>query len=200
MFSTQEWELFSGLQNVFTGSSSKMSESKLLLHSLLAMALSLSYGCATAARPTANVAVTSVAPEEDCFAVGDIKARELCFSKKSDDEISECERMRPFACKPYREMHRLDQELDGLNRDLSARTQKQYASYTKDDTAYLGDLSAYLGASSKAWAVSRDADCLLEPFVQGMSRREAGDLTEACRVERTQARIAQIKEWLSTLK
>jgi hypothetical protein len=31
-----------------------------------------------------------------------------------------------------------------------------------------------------------------------MSRREAGDLIEACRVERTKARIAQIKELLSS--
>lgn len=178
-----------------------MSEFRRLKHGALAMVLSLSCGCATAARPAAGATPPKPAPaEQDCFTVGETKARELCFSQKPDEEIAECERMRPFACKPYRDMHRLEQELAALTRDLAARASKQYASYAKDDTAYVSDLSDYLVASDKAWAASRDADCLLEPFAQGMSRREASDLTEACRAERTQARIAQLKEWFSSLK
>ncbi|MET4728256.1 uncharacterized protein YecT (DUF1311 family) [Lysobacter enzymogenes] len=178
-----------------------MSDFRLLTHAALVTALSLMCGCATAARPTADGAARqSAATDEDCFAVGDTKKRESCFSRKPDDEIAECERLRPSACKPYRDMHRLDQEVVALTRDLAARAQKKYASYRKGDAAYLSDLSAYLDASNQAWTASRDADCLLEPFVQGMSRRDAGDLTEACRVERTQARIAQVKELLSSLK
>lgn len=177
-----------------------MSEFRLLKHGALVAALVLGCGCASAAHPAAGGAPKPTGAEEDCFAVGDTRTRELCFSRKPDAEIVECERMRPFACKPYRDMHRLDQELAALTRDLSERAQKHYAAYTKDDSAYLTDLSAYIAASDKAWAASRDADCLLEPFAQGMSRREAGDLTEACRVERTQARIAHVKELLSTLK
>jgi len=178
-----------------------MSEFKRLKHGALAMVLSLSCGYAIAARPAAGAAPPEpMAAEEDCFTVGETKARELCFSQKPDKDIAECERVRPSACKPYRDMHRLDQERAALTRDLSARVTQQYAFYAEDDTAYLSDLSAYLAASDKAWAASRDADCVLEPFAQGMARREAGDLTEACRVERTRARIAQLKEWLSSLK
>lgn len=117
-----------------------------------------------------------------------------------DDEVAACERMRPQACKPYRDMHRLNQQLDALSRDALAKARKQYASYTNDDQAYLDDLSSYLAASDKTWAASRDADCLLEPFAQGMSRRGAGNLTEACRVERTQARITYLKELFSSLR
>lgn len=177
-----------------------MSKSTLLKHAALTMALSLGCGCASAAHPGAGKALEPAAAEEDCLVVGDTKARELCFSRKPEAEIEACERVRPFACKPYRDMYRLDRELATLTRDLSVRAQKRYAAYDEDDAAYLGDLSAYIDASGKAWAASRDADCLLEPFVQGMSRREAGDLTEACRVERTQARIEQLKELISSLK
>jgi len=177
-----------------------MSKFTLLKHAALVTALSLGCSCASAAHPGAGKAPEPAAAEEDCLVVGDAQARELCFSRKPEAEIEECERMRPFACKPYRDMHRLDRELTALTRELSARAQKRYAAYAEDDAAYLGDLSAYIDASGKAWAASRDADCLLEPFAQGMSRREAGDLTEACRVERTQARIARLKEIVSTFK
>lgn len=182
---------------------------KLLRPAMLVAGLLLGCGCATAARPThgagatfahSTAAKSAPVAEEDCFAVGDVKARELCFSKKPDDEIADCERVRLHACKPYRDMYRLDQQLAALTQDASAKARKQYASYANDDPAYLDDLSAYQSASDKAWAASRDADCLLEPFAQGMSRREAADLTEACRVERTQARIAYLKEFFASLK
>lgn len=181
----------------------------LLRPGLWVASLLLVCGCATAGRPTelpgtvgpaASAAQSAPAADTDCFAMGDVKAREQCFSRQTDDEIAECERVRLYACKPYRDMHRLDQEVAALSRELQARAQKQYASYTDNDADYLRDLSAYLSASDKAWAASRDADCLLEPFAQGMSRREAGDLTEVCRVARTQARMAQIKALLEALK
>lgn len=182
---------------------------KLLRPGVLMAGLLLGCGCATAAHPVSGVGAKSPSPtvasptpaaEEDCFAVGDVKARERCFSKKPADEIVECERKRLHACKPYRDMYRLDRELVALSQDALGKARKQYASYTNDDQAYLDDLSAYQRASDKAWAASRDADCLLEPFAQGMSRREAADLTEACRVERTQARIAYLKELFASLK
>ncbi|MEH6419429.1 lysozyme inhibitor LprI family protein [Pseudomonas sp. CGJS7] len=186
----------------------RMSGFRPLRSSLLLTSLLLGSSYAIAAPPpkasetvhAASAAVLATSEEGDCFVVGELKARELCFSKKSDDEIAECERVRVHACKPYRDMYRLDQEAAALSRELLARARKQYASYTSNDAGYLTDLADYLSASDQAWAASRDTDCLLEPFAQGMSRREAGDLTEACRVERTQARIAQIRELLQALK
>lgn len=174
---------------------------KVLWPGAVVAALLLGYGSATAAHPVRGAsAPPAPAAEEDCSAVADVKARELCFSKKPDDEIADCERMRLHACKPYRDMYRLDQQLVALSQDALVKARKQYASYTNGDPTYLDDLSTYQSGSHKAWAASRDADCLLEPFAQGMSRREAADLTEACRVERTQARIAYLKELFFSLK
>lgn len=182
---------------------------KLLRPSVLTAGLVLGCGFAMAAHPTRGADATPAssvhtepaqATEEDCFAIGDVNARELCFSKKPDDEIAECERIRPNACKPYRDMYRLDQQLAALSRDALVKARKQYVSYASGDPVYLDDLSAYQSASDQAWAASRDADCLLEPFAQGMSRREAADLTEVCRVERTQDRIAYFKALFDSSK
>ncbi|MBX9401499.1 lysozyme inhibitor LprI family protein [Lysobacter sp. BMK333-48F3] len=169
-----------------------MSEFRLHKHGGLVIALSLACGCATAARPPAVEPPPTVAVE-DCFSASDIKARELCFSRMPDEEIDECERMRFLACEPYRDMYRLDQELAALQREALASVRKRFASYVDGDPAYLDDLADYLGKSAQAWSVFRDADCLLEPLAQGMSRREAENLTESCRAERTQARIGQLR-------
>lgn len=182
---------------------------ELLRPSALSLGLWLGCSYAAAAQPAHDADATSVissittlatTAEEDCFAVGDVKARELCFSKMPENDVAQCERTRLHACKPYRDMHRLDQKLATLSRDALARARKQYAPYIDEDPSYLDDLSAYVSNSETAWAASRDADCSLEPFAQGMSRREAADLTEACRVERTQARIAYLKELFSSSK
>lgn len=165
-------------------------------HAALALALSLACADAAAVRPAAAATATpttAAAAEEDCFSTSDLATREQCFSKKSDDEIAECERIRLFACRPYREMYRLDEELAALQREVLASARKRFASYVDGDPAYLDDLADYLTKSGQTWAQFRDVDCLLEPLAQGMSRREADHLTEACRAKRTRARIGQLR-------
>lgn len=174
--------------------------------SALVLSLALGAGCASlpnsahgASSVSAKKAAASAA-EEDCFALGDHGAREACFAKKPDDEIAECERVRAHACKPYKEMYALEQQRVQLSQEVLTKARHSYASYVEGDAAYLDDLANYLKRSDAAWAAYRDADCLLEPLAQGMSRREAPDLTEACRVERTKARIAQLRALAATLK
>lgn len=179
---------------------------KRLVPSALAISLILGCGCASVSNSAHSASSTkspqsvSSGTEDDCFAVGDTTAREACFAKKSDDEISECERMRANACRPYKEMHGLEQQRVQLSQDILTKARKSYASYMEDDTAYLDDLAAYLKGSDASWSAYRDADCLLEPLAQGMSRREAPDLTEVCRVERTKARIAELTALAAALK
>jgi len=131
--------------------------------------------------------------EPDCFAIGDVRQREACFARWPDRRIDDCERMRPSACAPYRDMHRLEAQRLSAARSLANLLRAQYASYVDNDPAYVEDLSAYLRADEQAWAAARDAECELEPFVQGMARREASGLTEACRVERTRARVEALE-------
>lgn len=81
-------------------------------HAALALALSTACAAAAAVRPAAAATATpttAAAAEEDCFSASDLATREQCFFKMSDDEIAECERIRLFACRPYREMYRLDE-------------------------------------------------------------------------------------------
>lgn len=125
---------------------------------------------------------------------------EACYARQSDEAIAACERMRPYACAPYKQVHDMEQALHQLNADVALAARKQYAGYTDNDAAYLDDLAKYLGDSDRTWRAYRDASCLLEPFAQGMARREAADLTEQCRAGRTQARIAELKELASSIK
>ncbi|MBX9401506.1 DUF1311 domain-containing protein [Lysobacter sp. BMK333-48F3] len=131
--------------------------------------------------------------DPDCLAMGDTQQREACFARWSDSRIAECERIRLYACAPYRDMHRLEARRLSAARSLMNLLRAKYASYAGNDPAYVDDLSAYLRADEQAWAAARDAECELEPFVQGMARREAPGLTEACRVGRTQARIEALE-------
>ncbi|WP_082586062.1 MULTISPECIES: lysozyme inhibitor LprI family protein [unclassified Lysobacter] len=185
-----------------------MARRRFRLRGLMSSALvfSLILGCASvpnsAYSASAEKAPKSASSEagDDCFAIGGLGARESCFAKKSDDEIADCERIRPNACKPYKEMQALELQRTQLRQDILLKARSSYASYLEDDAAYLDDLAVYLKDSDAAWGAYRDADCLLEPFAQGMSRREAPDLTEACRVERTKARIAELKTLAAALK
>lgn len=137
---------------------------------------------------------------KDCFSVGDTKQREACFSQESDEDIDACERVMPSACRPYKEMYRAEQRLQASNAKLLALAQARDAPYAKDDPAYLADLAHYAQASDQAWRNYRDAQCLLEPFMQGMSRRESSNLTEACRVKATKARLNALNSLISGLK
>lgn len=131
--------------------------------------------------------------DPDCIGIGDTRQREACFARWPDSRIAECERMRLFACAPYRDMHRLEARRLSAARSLMNLLRAQYAGYVENDPAYVDDLSAYLRADEQAWAAARDAECALDPFVQGMARREAPGLTEACRVGRTRARVEALE-------
>ncbi|MEI2456907.1 MULTISPECIES: lysozyme inhibitor LprI family protein [Lysobacter] len=131
--------------------------------------------------------------DPDCIGIGDTRQREACFARWPDSRIAECERMRLSACAPYRDMHRLEARRLSVARSLMNLLRAKYASYVENDPAYVDDLSAYLRADEQAWAAARDAACALDPFVQGMARREAPGLTEACRVERTRERVEALE-------
>lgn len=135
----------------------------------------------------------------DCFAIGNTKTREKCFSQYGNQDIEDCERSRPQACKPYKEMHALDRDLHQLNERVINSARNTYQTYTPNDIAYLDDLLGHLNSSDEAWRDYRDAECLLEPFIQGISRRDSGDLTEACRAVMTRARIKDRAELFQLL-
>ena len=173
---------------------------------LLFMCFALTAACSlhaeTAQADPAQDASTaaSATATEDCFSVGDVTKREACFAKESDDDIAACERTRPSACQPYKDMYAEDHQLQALNAQLLALAKKQYAGNTKDDPAYLSDLVHAAQEADRSWHAYRDADCTAEPFLQGMSRQESGNLTEACRAEKTKARISELNQLISSLK
>ncbi|UHQ23826.1 DUF1311 domain-containing protein [Lysobacter sp. 5GHs7-4] len=149
---------------------------------------------------TVFVGGAATAAEPDCIATGDTEAREACYAKMPDTQIAACERVRPNTCLPYKEMHVLSAELDRLSRDIRTAARKRYAAYSAEDSAYLDDLSEYLDASDQTWRDYRDAECRLDPFLQGMSRNEAASLEEVCRMELSQSRAVELTNRLDALR
>jgi uncharacterized protein YecT (DUF1311 family) len=97
-------------------------------------------------------------------------------------------------------MHALEKQLEQLNSDLLQVTREAYASYERNQPGYLQDVGQFLAETDRTWRAYRDASCNLEPFIQGMSRSEAADLTEACRANTTSSRIDSIEEMISRFK
>lgn len=167
-----------------------------------AFAVSLLLGCASVAgaaqkgEPNANTETA----DTNCFAVGQVSEREACFARMSEQELAECARVEPLACTPYRDMHAEGKRMARLAADIEALSRKVYASYTQGDHAYLDDLVASLRDADLAWKRYRDAECLAQPFLEGMSRSEAGDLTEACRLDLTRKRISELEATVTRLK
>lgn len=169
-----------------------------------AVAVSLLLGCASVAgamqKEPAPANPQAEAASADCFAVGDVAAREACFSRVGEQELVECERLKPNACRPYRDMHAEGQKLSRLTAEAQTFSRKVYASYAEGDQAYLDDLAKGLRDADSAWQAHRDAECRVQPFIEGMSRSEAVDLTEACRLDMTRARIAELEAVVARLK
>ena len=138
----------------------------------------------------ANVDVAS--EDQDCHSISELTAKEACFAGQGAELIARCEAVRSHACKPYGDMHRAERRLRDLGAEMLAINRKRFAAYVESDPAYLDDLSALALASDEAWRAWRDAACSLEPFADGMSRREASDLTEACRAHWTEQRALEI--------
>jgi uncharacterized protein YecT (DUF1311 family) len=167
-------------------------------------AVSLLLGCASVAGAAQKGAAASnpraETAEANCFAIGEVSEREACFAGMSEQALAECARVKPLACTPYRDMHAEGKRMARLTADIEALSRKAYASYTQGDQAYLDDLTTSLRDADLAWRRYRDAECLAQPFLDGMSRSEAGDLTEACRLDLTRKRISELEGTVTRLK
>ena len=129
---------------------------------------------------------TAPPPDADCMALGDVGAKEACMATSADFQHCPDSDRR---CAPYRTMFELEQRLAEVNARLLEGSGKRYAAIAKTDPQYLAELDAGLRRADSAWRIARDADCAVDPLVQGMSRAEVADLVESCRVDRTRARI-----------
>jgi uncharacterized protein YecT (DUF1311 family) len=130
---------------------------------------------------------------QDCDGLASLVDKRACYGKQEQASIDDCERTHPMRCRPYREMHGAERELAEVEQSSIAHVRKAFASYADGDAAYLNDLEAAALEANRAWRAYREAQCTLEPFVQGMSRDLSEHLAEACRVRMTRARIDEIK-------
>lgn len=128
----------------------------------------------------------------DCDAMP-LADKEACYARQTPDRIAECESMRLHRCAPYAKMHESEQRLSRLNSAALDAATKEYAAYVDDDPDYLSELRRSFSEADRAWRAYLDAQCFLEPLAQGMSRSESADLSEACRADRTAARIAEVQ-------
>lgn len=123
--------------------------------------------------------------------------KEACYARQAPDLLAECERMRAHHCAPYAKVHELEKELGRLNVALLQSAKRVYATYEDNQPGYVKDLEQSLSEADRAWRAYRDADCALDPLIQGMSRQESVDLTEACRADKTAERVGALEERLS---
>lgn len=128
----------------------------------------------------------------DCDSISALPDKRACYAKQDQDSIDACGRIRPMHCKPYRDMHSAEKSLSAVESESIESACKGYASYVEGDAAYLKDLESYATESNRTWHAYREAQRAIEPFAQGMSRALAEDLSEACRLRMTQARIDEI--------
>lgn len=127
----------------------------------------------------------------DCQDAADLDAKEACFARLPAAMIEECESLRLFACAPYRNMHIARQAHEAAIEALAHASRRTRT--TGLDPSYADTLVDRLRDAERAWEAWRDAECALEPLLDGMSRNEAGDLAEACRAEKTRARVDLVR-------
>lgn len=144
--------------------------------------------------------VDAVLEGEDCHSISELTAKEACFAGVGEELIARCEALRANACKPYRDVHRAERRLRDLGAEMLAINRRRFAAYVESDPAYLDDLGTLASAADEAWRAWRDAACSLEPFADGMSRRETSDLTEACRAHWTEQRVSEIDSKIQELE
>lgn len=126
--------------------------------------------------------------------------KEACYARQAPELIAECERIRLHRCAPYARVHELEQQLKRLNAELLKTSREVYASYDDTQPGYMAEMEQSITGADLAWRAHRDAHCNLEPLIEGMSRNEAPDLTEACRAAKTQSRISEIRDMILELK
>ncbi len=168
---------------------------------LVALAVMVSVACSAKTKLRAPVSKNSqIKNETDCLSLGKWDERESCFSRHDDFEINNCERTSPHACKPYKEMYFAEQKIILIETETHKVSSVVYKKYLTEDPDYIKDFEAFLRDSSKLWALYRDAQCQLEPYVSGMSRREFENIIEQCRLEQTKNRIVELERMLTTVK
>ncbi len=94
----------------------------------------------------------------------------------------------------------LEKRLAAQQAQIELLAPTTYASYLDGDPTYVTDLLADVRAAAAAWASYRDAHCSSDPMLQGMSRRDSTVLAEACRVQKTQARLREMQALLDALR
>jgi uncharacterized protein YecT (DUF1311 family) len=147
-----------------------------------------------------NAKEQAIADTSDCFSVGAWAEREACFSKMSDDQIASCELTNPGACKPYKAMYFATKKISQLESEINKNSSKIYKNYLENDPNYIKDLHAFLKDAGKSWAMYRDSQCQLEPYISGMSRNEFSGLVQQCRLEKTEIRILELEALIKSLK
>lgn len=98
------------------------------------------------------------------------------------------------------QLERATIEMRAIESEIVKMSAVAYGSYLADDPEYVKDIENYLNESEKAWISYRDAQCQLEPYINGMSRREISNIAEQCKLERTERRISELKGLLATVK
>ncbi|MBX9400278.1 DUF1311 domain-containing protein [Lysobacter sp. BMK333-48F3] len=134
---------------------------------------------------------------DDCMAIADLDAREECFALSED--YRRCADS-DLHCAPYKKMYALRGQLAKLEADAYALADKAYGNLKMWDQTYLVDMKESFTKSNSAWRVYRDSHCTAEQFYAGTTRKDIGDLAEACRAQLTQARIEEMKTLLQGLK
>lgn len=147
----------------------------------------MSASCASHAEPGGRRPTSSVA-NPSCSSASLYSDREACYAGWAPETCSQSRE-----CASYREMHLSETRLREVERRVIELATTQYASYLESDPTYVEDLTRSFISGTSAWRRYRDAHCEAEPLLQGMGRGEVGNLTEACRLELTKARINQIE-------
>ena len=150
-------------------------------------------GRAAAARPSE--------PQEFMESCDDLPLadKEACYARQPEELIAECERVRLHHCAPYARVHVLEERLRTLNAELLRSAASTAGSDRIGQPGEDNELAQSLSLSDRTWRAYRDAQCSLDPMIQGMSLREAPDLAEACRADMTSVRIREVEGMLSTV-
>lgn len=155
---------------------------------------------ASTSRPQSTRPAATTMATDDCFSVGDTPEREACFARMTDAQVSVCERYRPLACMPHKDMFTATKTLDQLVSGMIEASKKKFSSYAGGDPTYPTNLAKGIRDADTAWQAYRDAHCRLEPMLEGMSQKASGDLIEKCRLDLTHQRIKQLREWIGRLQ
>ena len=125
--------------------------------------------------------------------------KEACYAEYDEAALAECERVRLHGCAPYARVHRAEAELDQVGDALLRNVRDAYASYDQNQPGYVRDVEDAYTAADRAWREYRDAQCALDPIVQGMSRQETSGLSAECRAGMTEARVKKLRKQNSAL-